>query len=262
VFQYAHVPSLLASFDALSKFFWLLCVAVLVFIYSPLLNLAMFGVLLLCALVLGRVGFERVKRVLVVLLVLASFFLLGGFFYGKGEPMFQVGPLVYTWEALTVRGAAAARILNVMLSSMVFVWVTNPRDFVTGLVRLRVPYRIAFTIFIGLNYIPILTNEMGYIKDAQRLRGLRRDKSLRGLLRSYGTYLIAVLLRSLRKAQITAFALDSKAFGAYQERTYLNPFRWTVGGLIWLAVWVLIVVASFYAAFVLHLWSGHYFAYV
>ena len=64
MFQYMRIPSLLASFDALSKFFWLLCVAVLVFIYPPLLNLVMFGTLLLCALVLGRVGLERVWRAL------------------------------------------------------------------------------------------------------------------------------------------------------------------------------------------------------
>lgn len=144
MFQYARIPSLLASFDALSKFFWLICVAVLVFIYPP---------------------------------------------------------------------------------------------------------------------HPILSNELGCIRDAQRLRGLRRARSLRGLLRFYGIYLMAVLLRSLRKAQVTAFALDSKAFGAYRGRTYLNPFRWTVGGLIWLGLWVLLVGVSLYAAFVLRLWSGHYFAY-
>jgi len=261
MFQYARIPSLLASFDALSKFFWLVCVAVLVFIYPPQLNLVLFVVLILIALLLARVGAHRIWRALVVLLILASLFLIGGIFYGEGEPIFRLGPLVYTWEGLTVRGAAAARIVNVMLSSMLFVWVTNPRDFVTGLIRLGLPYRIAFTIFVGLNYIPILTNEIGTIRDAQRLRGLRRDRSLRGLLRSYGAFLIAVLLRSLRKAQTTAFALDSKAFGAYTQRTYLNPFRWSAGGLIWLAIWLAIVMVSLYAAFGLHLWSGHYYAY-
>jgi energy-coupling factor transport system permease protein len=261
MFQYARIPSFLASLDALSKFFWLVCVAVLVFIYPPQLNLALFVALVLIALLLGRVGLQRIWRALVILLFLASLFLIGGLFYGEGEPIFRLGPLVYTWEGLTVRGAAAARILNVMLSSMLFVWVTNPRDFVTGLIRLRLPYRIAFTVFVGLNYIPILTNEIGTIRDAQRLRGLRRDRSLRGLLRSYGAFVMAVLLRSLRKAQTTAFALDSKAFGAYKERTYLNPFRWSASGLIWLGIWVAIVVASLYAAFGLRLWSGHYYAF-
>jgi len=233
----------------------------LVFIYPPLLNLVLFAIILVTALLLGRVGFRRVLNALVVLLSLALLFLIGGIFYGKGQPLFYVGPFPYTLEGLTVRGAAAARILNVMLSSMLFIWVTNPRDLVTGLVRLGLPYRLAFTIFVGLNYIPILTHEMGYINDAQKLRGLRKDKSLKGLLRLYRTYIVAVLLRSLRKAQVTAYALDSKGFGAHPERTYLNPFHWTTGGLVWLAAWVLVVIISLYSGFVLHLWSGYYLAY-
>lgn len=261
MFQYAQIPSILANFDAMSKFFWIICIALLVFIFPPLLNLALFIVILFCALVMGRVGIKRVLKALMILLALALLFLIGGIFYGQGEPLFFVGPFPYTMEALTVRGAAAARIVNVMFSSMLFVWVTNPRDLVTGLVRLGMPYRIAFTIFIGLNYIPILTNEMGYINDAQTLRGLRKDKSISGLVQMYKTYLVAVLLRSLRKAQITAYALDSKGFGAYPSRTYLNPFRWSVPGLIWLGIWIVIVLLSLYASFGLKLFSGHYFAY-
>lgn len=261
MFQYLRIPSLLASLDAMSKFFALVCIAILVFIFPPMLNLALFILILLCAVVLGRIDVKRILGALSILLALAALFLIGGIFYGKGQPLFRVGPFIYTIEGLTVRGSSAARIVNVVLSSMLFVWVTNPRDFVTGLVRLGVPYRIAFTIFVGLNYIPIMTNEMHYITEAQTLRGLRRDRSFGGLLRQYRTYLVAVLLRSLRKAQITAFALDSKGFGAYPERTYLNPFRWSLGGIIWLCIWVAIVLVSLYASVVLHLWSGYYFAF-
>lgn len=261
MFQYARIPSIFANFDALSKFFWLFCIAILVFVYPPEFNLIMFGVILLTAIFLGRVGYKRISGALAILLVLASLFLIGGIFYKGTTPLFNVGSFTYYEEGLIVRGASAARILNIMLSSMLFVWATNPRDFVTGLVRLGLPYRIAFTIFVGLNYIPILTNEMGYIRDAQMLRGLRRDKSIKGLFNQYKTFLVAVLLRSLRKAQITAFALDSKAFGATTERTYLNQFHWTTGGVIWLSIWVIVVVASLVAGIGLHLFTGHLFAF-
>ncbi|HEX9014285.1 MAG TPA: energy-coupling factor transporter transmembrane component T [Anaerolineaceae bacterium] len=261
MFQYARIPSLLASLDALSKFFSLICIAVLVFIFPPLLNLVLFGAIIFCAAVLGRIDARRILSAVSILFILAVFFLIGGFFYRVGPPLFHIGPLVYTYDALLVRGSSAARIMNVVLSSMLFIWVTNPRDFVTGLVRLGLPYRIAFTIFVGLNYIPILTNEMHYIEEAQTLRGLHHDRSIRSFARQYTTFLVAILLRSLRKAQITAFALDSKGFGAHPERTYLNPFRWTAGGMIWLGLWAALVVASLYASLVLHLWSGYYLAF-
>ncbi len=261
MFQYARIPSIFARFDALSKFFWLFCVAVLVFVFPPEYNLILFGVILLTAIFLAKVGHKRIIGALSILLVLASLFLIGGFFYKGINPLFSVGPFTYYEEGLIVRGASAARILNIMLSSMLFVWATNPRDFVTGLVRLGLPYRIAFTIFVGLNYIPILSDEMGYISDAQKLRGLRRDKSIKGLLNQYKTFLVAVLLRSLRKAQITAFALDSKAFGAYKDRTYLNQFHWNTGGVLWLSLWTLLVIASLVAGVGFHLFTGHLFAY-
>jgi energy-coupling factor transport system permease protein len=261
MFQYARIPSILEKFDALSKFFWILCVAILVFIYPPEYNLILFVVLLFTAVFLGHINYGRLKGALSILIALAFLFLLGGFSY-KGEvPLFTIGNMVYYKEGLIVRGASAARILNIMLSSMLFVWVTNPRDFVNGLVQLGMPYRIAFTIFVGLNYIPILTNEMGYISDAQKLRGLRRDKSIKGRLNQYKTFLVAVLLRSLRKTQITAFALDSKAFGASTNRTYLNQFHWSVGGVTWLIIWILLVIASLIAGVGFHLFTGHLLAY-
>jgi energy-coupling factor transport system permease protein len=261
MFQYARIPSVFARFDALSKFFWLFCIAVLVFIYPPQYNLILFFVILITAIFIARINRKRITGALSILLALAALFLLGGFSYKGETPLFHIGNMVYYMEGLIVRGGSAARILNIMLSSMLFVWATNPRDFVNGLVRLGLAYRIAFTIFVGLNYIPILTYEIGYIQDAQKLRGLRRDKSLKGLLNRYKTFTLAVLLRSLRKAQITAFALDSKAFGAYLERTYLNEFCWSKGGIAWLAVWVIIVIASLVAGIGFQLFKGHLFAF-
>jgi len=33
------------------------------------------------------------------------------------------------------------------------------------------------------------------------------------------------VMRALRKAQTSAYALDSKGFGAHRDRTYLNQFQ-------------------------------------
>jgi len=261
MFQFARIPSVFARYDALSKFFWLFCIAILVFVYPPQFNLILFFIILGTAVFMAKINRHRITGALTILLALAFLFLLGGFSYKGESPLFHVGKMVYYTEGLIVRGGSAARILNIMLSSMLFVWATNPRDFVNGLVRLGLSYRIAFTIFVGLNYIPILTYEIGYIQDAQKLRGLRRDKSIKGLLNRYKIFTLAVLLRSLRKAQITAFALDSKAFGAYKERTYLNEFRWSKSGIAWLTIWVIIVIASLVAGIGFHLFKGHLFAF-
>ena len=254
MFRYAGIPSLLDSFDALSKLFWLVCVAVLSFTQPPSVNLVLYLVIVVTALLFGRIGVRRLWPALAMTVLLGLFFLLGAFYYPGGTPVVEIGPLCLTREGLSQRSIYAFRVMNVMLGSVVFVSVTNPRELVSGLIKLGLPYRFAFTIFVGLNYVPTMASEIGYVRDAQRIRGLRRDKTPGGLIKMYLTYLLAVLLRALRKAQITAYALDSKGFGAYRDRTYLNQFQWSSGGLAFAGVWIVVTVVSIYLGCVANLW--------
>lgn len=259
---YIRKSTVLNRMDPLSKFFWLVCLGILVFTQPLWFGGALFVILLLTALVLGRLSFKDMKLGLSMALFLAFFMMLGGFWTAGGEMvLFQLGPLRYTMEGLVKRGANAVRIMNIMFSSFIFIWTTNPRDFVVALTHLRVPYRIAFTIFVALNYIPVLANEYESIKEAQRLRGIQSDRSPSGLLKRYTKSLAAIMVRGLRKAQITSYALDSKAFGAYADRTYLYPFHWSRSGLIFLGFWILLTVGGLVAVFVLDLWEPYVWAY-
>jgi len=254
VFRYVDTSSIMDSFDALSKLLWLVCIGILSFTQPPTANLVLYLLIIVIALLLGRISLRRLCPALAMTLILGFFFLLGALYYPEGTLIIAWGPLRLTQEGISQRSIYAFRVMNVMLGSMVFVSTTNPRELVSGLIRLGLPYRLAFTIFVGLNYVPTMAAEIGYVRDAQRIRGLRRDKSLGGLVKMYLTYLLAVLLRALRKAQITAYALDSKGFGAYHDRTYLNQFQWSSGGLLFAGMWVVVTIVSIYLGFVQKLW--------
>lgn len=256
MFKFAGISSALASFDAISKLFWLVMVGVISFTQPPFVSLSLYMVILLMALTMGRIPARRLLPAIVLTLVLGLFFLMGGFFFPGGKVLFEIGGLRYTWEGFVSRGTYAFRVMNVMLASILFIWVTNPRDFVAGLMELGIPYRIAYTVFVGLNYIPALTNEMIYIRDAQRLRGVQSSRSPIGFIRRYLAFLLAVLLRALRKAQITAYALDSKGFGAYEDRTNVKEFHWSAWGILHALLWMLITAGLIYAKYGLRLWQG------
>ncbi|MCC6178443.1 MAG: energy-coupling factor transporter transmembrane protein EcfT [Chloroflexi bacterium] len=255
--SWSRRESILGRFDALSKFFWVFVIGVMAFTLPPILNLGLYGVLLVTAIALGRVGRRRMTFAVAITVGLGLFFLGGAIWYSSGTTVAQLGPLRITDEGLQIRAANAFRLMNVMLASFIFVWVTNPRDLVAGFIRLGLPYRIAYTIYVGLNYIPVLGNEMGYIRDAQRLRGISHSNPISALA-SYPRFLFAVLARALRRAQVTAFALDSKAFGAYPDRTYLNPFGWTTAGLIWLGLWLVIAVIGLIVGYGFGWWSAYF----
>lgn len=246
----------MASFDAISKTVWLVLVGVISFTQPPLVSLTLYVVLIIMSLTMGRIPFGRLVPAIVLTLVLGVFFLIGGFFQPGGAVLFTIGGLRYTWEGFVSRGTYAFRVMNVMLASILFIWVTNPRDFVAGLMKIGIPYRIAYTVFVGLNYVPALTNEMTYIRDAQRLRGVRRSKSPIGFVRTYLAFLLAVLLRALRKAQITAYALDSKGFGAYEDRTNAKEFRWSTWGIVHALLWLLVTAGVMYAKYGIGLWRS------
>jgi energy-coupling factor transport system permease protein len=248
--------------DAMTKFFSLICLGVLVFTQPYWIGMILFVFLFLMALIGGKLHFKEMRFGLTVALFLGLFMLIGGFWTAGGETvLFEFGILRYTLEGLIKRGTNAIRIMDIMFSSLLFIWTTNPRDFVIGLAYLGIPYRIAFTIYVGMNYIPVLINEFAMIKEAQTLRGVVKDRSPRALFRGYLTSLVAIMIRGLLKAQVTAFALDSKGFGASQTRTYLKKFQWSFSGVFTLGFMIIITLMGFYAVFVLQLWKAYIWAY-
>ena len=51
---------------------------------------------------------------------------------------------------------------------------TPLRYFIVGLRQLRVPQRLIVAVSVTLRYFPAIREEMGYIRDAMKLRGLAR----------------------------------------------------------------------------------------
>lgn len=259
---YVRRPSFLTNMDPLSKFIALIFIGVIVFTQPYWIGAILFVFLFLLARFGGQLKTKEMRLGLSMAIFLGVFMLIGGFWTAGGETiLFKLGPLQYTLEGLIKRATNAIRIIDIMFSSFLFVWTTNPRDFVVGLIHLGLPYRIAFTIFVGLNYIPIIVNEFAMIKEAQTLRGIQDEKTPRGYLRRYLTSLVSIMIRGLRKAQTTAFALDSKGFGAYPSRTYLKAFEWSRSGVFSIILMFLLTAAGIYAVFVLHLWEAYVWAY-
>ncbi|MCG2770411.1 MAG: hypothetical protein ABIK79_01950 [Chloroflexota bacterium] len=62
------------------------------------------------------------------------------------------------------------------------------------------------------------------------------------------------VMRALRKARISAYALDSKGFGAHRDRTYLNQFQWSHGGHAFAGFWASVTVMSIHLDGVAKLW--------
>jgi energy-coupling factor transport system permease protein len=141
-------------------------------------------------------------------------------------------PILGGKGSITLEGILFAVLLSLRLFAMVIllplVTMTTPlHTFTLGLVRLGLPYRFAYTMTTALNLIPILQTEAATIADAQKLRAFRvfEKGSFLDKLKAYPALVTPLIIGSMRRAQLIAVAMDSRAFGASADRTYIQELR-------------------------------------
>ena len=125
-------------------------------------------------------------------------------------------------------GAVQSLRFNTMLTVSCFIiWTTQPRDLLLALVKLRVPYSLAFMVTTGLRYIPLIGSEAQAVIRSQRLRGFRYLRlnlfhTIRGILNS----LRPILTNNIRRATHLSEAVESRAFSPdAAHRTSLRELK-------------------------------------
>jgi energy-coupling factor transport system permease protein len=224
--------------DPLSKFFLVVVLSIAVYFFqvpAQLLPIPVF--LFLAAAVLGRV------RVPVIAATFSVFVLFGSlvFFFQlinhqQGTALAQVLFFKVTREGVNLGVVFLLRLATIGCAALLFIWTTNPRDFVIGLIKLGLPYRWAFAILVALRFIPLMQEEVRKVKEAHLVRGFRPGAGVRGAVQNWQRYLFPVLASALRKAETTGIAMDSRGFGLYPYRTYVDDFQWSWSGLVLLGV--------------------------
>ncbi len=175
--------------------------------------------------------------------------------YGYREALTWI-PIGKGYGQVTLDGMLFAVLLALRLVAMIIMlplvnFTTPVQVFALGMVRMGLPYRLAYTLTTALNLVPILQGETGVIVDAQRLRAMHSFEKgrLMDKLRAYPALVTPLVIGSMRRAQLMAVAMDSRAFGASKSRTYLEDIRlhpsdWIFIGLV-IAFSIGIVVASY-----------------
>jgi energy-coupling factor transport system permease protein len=109
--------------------------------------------------------------------------------------------------------------MTVAFASLWLSWTTHPRDLVYSLVNdFKINYKFAWGAFLALIYSPLIAYEGQMIVYSQRIRGVKYNKwNTTAVLKNL---IIPLVLRGAKKAVVTAFALEGRAFGTYRDRTF------------------------------------------
>jgi energy-coupling factor transport system permease protein len=232
---------------------WVLVVVVMTFQFKTSeARAVMLGSLLVIAIIFARVPLLTILRASPLIFGIALLLGLFHLFVTPGEKvLFSFGPLTATQEGLVKGSGYFFRLAIMVLASFMLIWTTNIRELMVGLVRLGMPYRYAFAIFMALRFLPMVQQEVDAVKAAHAIRGRASRSPFRHRFRLWQRYLFTVIVNGLRKAESTALAIESRGFGAYPDRTYVKDFHWTVFGallvLTFLALGVTLIVWERYS---------------
>jgi len=236
--------SFFTRLDFRSKLALMAAITVVAFVWES----AMLGGLLALALALtclaAGVKFGYLRTVITLLLPFAAFMILMQGFLGADlvrarldreilTPLFTfpaswalIGGGMMTCEGVLYALNVVFKTLTMILVLPLGIFTTDVNAMVIGMVKMRVPYNIAFIFSSTLRFFPLLFEEIQTIIEAQRLRGLAFE-TMGPLkrLRVYAKIAVPLILGALVKSQMLDIVLQSKAFTGSPERTYLHETR-------------------------------------
>ncbi|ASJ07435.1 energy-coupling factor transporter transmembrane component T family protein [Thermococcus pacificus] len=213
---YSERDSLLHSLDPRVKIIGTAAGIAAIMLYNdPKILIPLFFVFLVIGRFLGKVGIGEQLRLLKPLLPIVIITIV-------------VWPFIYRPRlmGLLFGVSFAMRLLTFALITFLLLMTTSQRDLILGFVRLGMPYEFGLTISIALRYIPTLYILSRNIMDAQRSRGWEVEKgNFIVRARKMTAVLIPLLVASLKTAHELSIALESRALGASEKRTFLYDIR-------------------------------------
>ncbi len=205
---------------------------------------ALVGLLVLTLLLAAYAGvFGRLARLLKLLVPIALIMLvLQLVFVRGGDTLFSF----VTDEGLITGGKACLRLLGVALLLVLMLMVTKLTDLANACVeKLHIPYKYAFTFTTALRFVPVFSQEMNAIMEAQTARGVQYDtknpfKKMQLML----PLCVPLLISSVSKTDATALAAEQRGFYLRTRASSYRRYPFAARDIVVFALCVALIVGG------------------
>jgi len=171
------------------------------------LAMAMAALLAILAGLSGVQIFRNLKELNVFMLLLVVSLPL----FMAGEPVMEIGPLVWSREGLWRTLLIAFRANTIMVTLTALLGTMEPAHLGFALNRLGIPQKLTHVLLFMIRYIEVIHQEYHRLRDALRLRGFRPGCN-RNTFRTFG-YLIGLLrVRSIDRSERIVEAMKCRGF--------------------------------------------------
>lgn len=221
IFLYTKISTLVHSLDPRTKILAMLFLFGLALTFNHPLYL---GVVILAILTVAwwSASLANVWKLRYMLLILMAFStVLWPFFATGTTEILRWWRIRVYLESLLYGAGMGLRIAIFLVVGIIFLSTTRIEEFTTALIKLKVPYPIAFATSTAFRLLPTFVGDGATIIQAQTARGLDLESgSVLARMRKFIPLLVPILIYALRRINLQAMALESKNFGGKGKRTF------------------------------------------
>lgn len=210
IFQYTRQESLFHRLDPRAKLVMTITLAVISLLFLEIVPLVILLIFLLPLLFVAK-SMKRWLKSMKGLSILLVFILVFNTLLSNAQY-----PLSHSI-------ALVLRLIALMTSFSLFFLTVHPDELSQALIQMRVRFEFAFAMSMAMRYVPTLGQEAYAIMDAQRARGVELDKgNILKRIRNIVPIIVPLIIVSIRRALSIAESMESRGFGASQNRTYME----------------------------------------
>jgi len=225
LFLYLDKGTWVHRLDPRAKIFGMLALFTLCLCFNhPLYTMGVgLGILGIAAAARALPNFWRLRFVFTLLVAFSS--LMWPFFTRGPTSLWAWGPIQVSRESVLYGLAMGLRLASFVATGLILLSTTRNEELTNGMIRMGVPYPIAFAFSTSLRLIPTFAGAGATIIEAQVSRGLDLESGT--IFSRVGKFIpqaVPLFFFAIRHTNLLAMALESRGFSAEAKRTlYYEP---------------------------------------
>lgn len=244
IFEFKRGDTIIHKLDPRSKMTLTIAISVVSILFSELLPMLILFLLVLPLVFISKSTKQWIRSLKGLSMIIFLVLILNIVFPSSLQPEYRITFAI----TMTLR-----LIILLTVFSILFL-TTYPNDLALALIKLGLSQDIALTFIMAVRFVPILARENRLILDAQKSRGLELDKgNILKRIRNYIPVLVPIVVNAIYRAIQLAEALESRAYGAYEKRTFLEELNFKVMDWLTLFFSIMLIVSCIYIKYYLGL---------
>jgi len=243
--RYKNKGTIVHRLNPLPKLAWVLSLFVLSLIFDHPIYLLLLFLSTLTLIATARVWREWISVMKLALLLCAAITIINTLVsYHGSHILWQasfripiIGNPVITLEAIVFGAGMSLRLLTIISAFALVTFTIHPDDIMLVMIKMKLPYKSVLVISLSTRFIPTLIDDVERISDVQRSRGLELDRGrLAQRIKSRTSIIVPLLSNSLDRTVQVAEAMESRAFGSGDYRSFYSELKLNRLDLVTLAL--------------------------